>query len=74
MIDGRVFFNKAFKNYIKTYNNGRKIVVGQGDDYLTGCLLDYTYFKENCKLTAIGLSKQQALDAGPKTTQQTNFT
>ena len=39
----------------------RKIAVGQGDVYFTSCLLDYTYFKENCKLTAIDLSKKQAL-------------
>ena len=30
---------------IKTYENIRKITIGQGDDYATGCLLDYTYFK-----------------------------
>ena len=24
-----------------------KIATGQGDDYTTGCLLDYPYFKEN---------------------------
>ena len=33
------------------------------DDYATGCLLDYSYFKENYKMIAIYLSKQQALDA-----------
>ena len=32
-------------------------------DYTTGCLLYYSYFKENSKLIAIDLSKQQALDA-----------
>ena len=42
--------------------------------YSTGCLLDYPYFKENYKLIAIDLSKQQALDAGPKAIQQINFT
>ena len=42
--------------------------------YATGCLLDYPYFKENYKLIAIDLSKQQALDAGPKAIQQINFT
>ena len=30
----------------KTYENIRKISTGQGDDYGTGCLLDYTYFKK----------------------------
>ena len=40
----------------------------------TGCLLDYHYFKENCKLIAIDLSKQEALDAYPKSITQINFT
>ena len=47
----------------KTYENIRKISIGEGDDYTTGCLLDYSYFKENYKLIAIDLSKQQELDA-----------
>ena len=39
---------------------------GQGDDYTTGCSLDYPYFKKYCKLIALDLSKQQKLDADPK--------
>ena len=58
----------------KTYENIRRIAIGQGDDYTTGCLLDYSYFKENYKLIAIDLSKQQALDADPRAIQQINFT
>ena len=58
----------------KTYKNIRKIATGQGDDYTIGCLLDYSYFKENYKLIAIDLSKQQALDADPRAIQQINFT
>ena len=57
-----------------TYENIRKITVGRGDDYTTGCLLDYTYFKKYYKMIAIYLSKQQALDADPKATQQINLT
>ena len=38
----------------------------QGDDYTTSCLLDNNYFKDYHKMTAIDLSKQQALDANPK--------
>ena len=58
----------------KTYENIRKIAIGHGDDYTTGCLLDYCYFKENYKMIAIDLSKQQALDADPRAIQQINFT
>ena len=50
----------------KTYENIRKIATGKGDDYTTGCLLDYPYFKDNYKMIAIDLSKQQALDADPR--------
>ena len=47
---------------------------GQGDYYTTGCLLDYTYFKDYYKMIVVDLSKQQALDADRKATQQINFT
>ena len=57
-----------------TYENIRKIATGQGDDYTTSCLLDYAYFKNYYKMNAIDLSKQQALDADPRTIQQNNFT
>ena len=57
-----------------TYENIRKTAIGQGDDYTTGCLLDYTYFKKYYKMIAIDLSKQQALDADPRAIQQINFT
>ena len=54
--------------------NVRKIATGQRDDYATGCLLDYLYFKENVKMTAVEISKQQFLDASPRFILQINFT
>ena len=74
MIDGKNFFDQPINSMNKTYENIRKIATGKGDDYTTGCLLDYSYFKENYKMIAIDLSKQQALDADPRAIQQTNFT
>ena len=74
MIDGRNFFDQPINDMNKTYENIRKIATGKGGDYTTGCLLDYPYFKENCKMIAIDLSKQQALDADPRKVQQINFT
>ena len=74
MIDGRNFFDQTINSMTKTYENIRKIATGQGDDYTTGCLLDYTYFKKYYKMIAIDLSKQQALDADPRAIQQINFT
>ena len=57
MIDVKKFFDQPISNMIKTYENIRKITIGQGDDYATGCLLDYTYFKKYYKMIAVGLSK-----------------
>ena len=74
MIDGKNFFDQSINNMIKTYENIRKITIGQGDNYTTGCLLDYTYFKKYYKMIAIDLSKQQVLDFDPKAIQQINFT
>ena len=58
----------------KTYENIRRIATGQGDDYTTGCLLDYSYFKDHYKMIAIDVSKQQVLDADPRPIQQINLT
>ena len=58
----------------KTYENIRKIATGKGNDYTTGCLLDYPYFKENYRMIAVDLSRQNELDADPRAIQQINFT
>ena len=50
-------FNQPIKSYIKTYENIRKIRTDQGNDYTTGCLLDYNYFMKHYKMIAIDLSK-----------------
>ena len=44
-IDGWNFYEQACNDSIKQYNEIRKISTGQGDDYTTGCLLDFAYFK-----------------------------
>ena len=43
MIDGQRFFDQPVNNNLRTFDNIRKIATGQGDDYATGCLLDYNY-------------------------------
>ena len=58
----------------KTYENIRMIATGQGDDYTTGCFLDYSYFKNYYKMIATDLSKQQELDADPRAIQHIDFT
>ena len=74
MIDRKNFFDQPINNDIRTYSNIQKIRTGQGDDYKTGCLLDYNYFNKHYKMTAIDLSKRQALDADPKAIQKIYFT
>ena len=74
MIDGKNFFDQPVKNDKITYEKITKIAIGQGDDYATDCLLDYVYFQNYYKMTAVDLSKQQALDADPKAIQQISFT
>ena len=49
MIDEKIFFGQPINSMTKTYENIRKITTGQGDDYTTGCLLDYPYFKNHYK-------------------------
>ena len=58
MINGENFFDQSIKNNKVTYENIRKIATGQGDDYTTGCLLDYSYFADTYKMIAVDLSKQ----------------
>ena len=72
MINGKNLLNQPTKNIKVIYDN--KIATGQGDDYTTGCLLDYSYFADTYKMIAVDLSKQQALDADPRAIQQINFT
>ena len=74
MIDGKIIFDQNVKIDKVTYENIRKITTGQGDDYTTGCFVDYIYFKNYYKMIAVDLSKQQALDADLKAIQQINFT
>ena len=73
-INGENFFDQPIKNNKITYENIRKIATGQGDDYTTGCLLDYSYFMDTYKMIAVDLSKQQALDADPRAIQQIKAT
>ena len=73
LIDGRNFYDQPINDLIKQYDEVRKVSTGYGDDYTTGCLLDYAYFKDNYRLIAVDLSKQKALDADPRTIQQIVF-
>ena len=73
-IDGRNFYNQPINDSIKWYDEIRKISTGQGNDYTTGCLLDFSYFEKIYRLIAADLSKQKALDADSRAIQQIIFT
>ena len=74
MINGENFFDQPITSNKVKYENIRKIDTCQRDNYKTGCLLDYSYFKDTYKMIAFDLSNQQALDADPRANQQINFT
>ena len=65
IIDGRNFYDNPIES--------KKVIIGKGEDYTTGSLLDYNYFKKHYKLVAVDLSKQKELDAGPRAIQQIEF-
>ena len=73
LVDGRNFYDQPISHQIRKYDEIRKIATGKGDDYTTGCLLDYQYFKNHYKLTAVHLSKQKELDPDPRAIQQIEF-
>ena len=73
IIDGRNFYDNPISSQIQKYIELRKVTLGKGDDYMTGCLLDYQYFKKHDQLIAVDLSKQKELDADPMAIQQIEF-
>ena len=73
-LDGRNFYDQPINDFIKQYDEVRKISSGKGDDYTTGFLLDFSYFQKNYRIIAVDLSKQKALDADSRVIQQIIFT
>ena len=73
IIDGRNFYDNPIESDIEKYRELKKVMIGKGEDYTTGSLLDYDYFKKHYQLVAIDLSKQKELDADPRLIQQIEF-
>ena len=69
-IDVRHFYDQPINDLTKQYDEVRKVSRWKGEDYTTGCLLDFDYFKNNHRLTATDLSKQKALYADSRAIQQ----
>ena len=70
IIDGRNFYDNPIESDIEKYRELKKVMIGKGEDYTTGSLLDFNYFLKHYKLVAVDLSKQKELDAGPRAIQQ----
>ena len=73
IIDGRNFYDNPIESDIEKYRELKKVMIGKGEDYTTGSLLDYNYFNKHYKLVAVDLSKQKELDPDPRAIQQIEF-
>ena len=73
LIDGRNFYDQNISDDFKKYEELRNVMIGRGEDYTAGSLLDYEYWKNNYKLTCCDLSKQTVLDSNPKANEQVEF-
>ena len=71
IIDKLAFFDFAIKTVEEEYE--KIIDISRNNEYTTGNLLDYDYFKKHYKLIAIDLSKQQVLQENEDLIQQINF-
>ena len=60
-------FAESVKNDWRAYDNIQKIATSEWDDYTTGFLLDYVYFKNYYEMISTDLGKQQELDTDGKT-------
>ena len=73
IINRKSFYDQTVGFDMKRYEEIRKLTIEQGEDYTTGCLLDYDYLKNQYKLIAIDLSRQKELDTNHKVIQQLQF-
>ena len=73
LIDGRNFYDQPVNDLVKQWDEIRTIATGQGNDYKTGCLLDYQYYKDHYNLIAIDISKLKELNADSRAFQQIEF-
>ena len=71
IIDKLAFFDLPIKTEEEAYEN--ILDISRNNEYTTGTLLDYDYFKKYDKLIAIDLSKQQVLQENEDLIQQINF-
>ena len=67
MIIGRNFYDQPINDLVPwSKNYQQQVSTGLDDDYTTGCLLDFAYFKDSYRPIAVYLNKQKALDTDPR--------
>ena len=71
IIDKLAFFDLPIKTEEEAYE--KIIDISRNNEFTTGNLLDYDYFKKYYKLIAIDLGKQQVLQENEDLIQQINF-
>ena len=59
LMEERNFYDDPIESDIEKYRELKKVMIGKGEDYTTGSLLDFDYFKKHYKLVAVDLSKQK---------------
>ena len=60
-IDGRNFYDQPINDSIKQYGEVREVSTGQGDDYTTGCSLDFAYFEKEIQIDCSWLKLTKSL-------------
>ena len=70
IIKGKNIYDQELDSDIKCYEESKTMTIGQGDNYTSGCLLDYDYIKNHYRLIAADLSIQRELDTNSKVIQQ----
>ena len=68
-----VIINNPIESDIEKYRELKKVMIGKGEDYTTGSLLDFNYFDKHYKLVTVDLSKQKELDTDLRAIQQIEF-
>ena len=61
IIDGRNFYDNPIESDIEKYRELKKVMIGKGEDYTTGSLLDFNYFDKHYKLVAVGSGINKSL-------------
>ena len=69
LINGKNFYDQPITHETRKYDEVKMISSGKGEDYTSGCLLDYKYLKDHYQLIVCDLNRQKELDVDPRAAQ-----